>query len=85
MGRVLGRALAHEIGHYLLGTREHSRSGLMRAAQGIDELMAIADPKMVLSAEEQTVLSANYTSRCIASPEPKRVSIVPVVRKPHEP
>jgi hypothetical protein len=31
LGRALGRALAHEIGHYLLGTREHTADGLMRA------------------------------------------------------
>jgi hypothetical protein len=29
-GRLLGRAIAHEIGHLLLGTNEHSRTGLMR-------------------------------------------------------
>jgi hypothetical protein len=27
--RVLGRALAHEIGHYILGSREHTHTGLM--------------------------------------------------------
>lgn len=31
LGLVLGRAVAHEIGHYLLGTRSHARHGLMRA------------------------------------------------------
>src|SRR5262245_61218394 len=31
VGRVLGRALAHEIGHYLLRSRQHSATGLMRA------------------------------------------------------
>jgi hypothetical protein len=30
-GRTLGRALAHELGHYLLRMRGHSGSGLMRA------------------------------------------------------
>lgn len=30
LGMVLGRALAHEIGHYLLGTATHSADGLMR-------------------------------------------------------
>lgn len=30
-GLVLGRALAHEIGHYLLRTNTHARQGLMRA------------------------------------------------------
>lgn len=31
LGLVLGRVVAHEIGHYLLGTATHSRTGLMRA------------------------------------------------------
>ncbi len=30
LGLVLGRAVAHEIGHYLLGTHTHARRGLMR-------------------------------------------------------
>ncbi len=30
LGLVLGRALAHEIGHYLLDTHTHARQGLMR-------------------------------------------------------
>jgi hypothetical protein len=30
LGVVLGRAVAHEIGHYLLRTAGHARSGLMR-------------------------------------------------------
>jgi hypothetical protein len=30
--RVLGRALAHEIGHYVLQSREHARTGLMTAS-----------------------------------------------------
>jgi predicted Zn-dependent protease len=35
---LLGRALAHEIGHLLLGVRGHSRTGLMRAVWTDDEL-----------------------------------------------
>ncbi len=31
LGLVLGRTVAHEIGHYLLGTGSHARRGLMRA------------------------------------------------------
>jgi len=30
LGRAMGRALAHELGHYLLGTKAHSSKGLMR-------------------------------------------------------
>ncbi len=39
LGRVLGRAVAHEVGHFLLGSREHAPSGLMRASQRIEHLM----------------------------------------------
>jgi hypothetical protein len=34
MGRLLGRSLAHELGHYLLGSRGHTEEGLMRASYG---------------------------------------------------
>ena len=30
-GRLLGRAIAHEVGHLLLGTHDHAHEGLMRA------------------------------------------------------
>ena len=41
LGVVLGRAVAHEIGHYLLATATHADSGLMRAAIDAREF---ADP-----------------------------------------
>jgi hypothetical protein len=41
LGTVLGRAIAHEIGHFLLGPA-HSKSGLMRAAFRATEM---ADPR----------------------------------------
>jgi len=31
VGRAMGRALAHEMGHYLLGSKAHARRGLMQA------------------------------------------------------
>src|SRR5262249_27668843 len=40
LGRVFGRALAHELGHYLLHERGHSIAGLMRAAQTGFDLVA---------------------------------------------
>jgi hypothetical protein len=39
-GRALGRVLAHEIGHYLLASRQHAAGGLMRSAFAADELIA---------------------------------------------
>jgi|SoiMethySBSTD1v2_1073268.scaffolds.fasta_scaffold00678_10 hypothetical protein len=41
LGVVLGRAVAHEIGHYLLATPTHATHGLMRAAI---EAREFADP-----------------------------------------
>ena len=41
LGVVLGRAVAHEIGHFLLATATHADSGLMRAAIDAREF---ADP-----------------------------------------
>ena len=33
VGRVLGRVLAHEIGHYVLRSPQHAANGLMRPLQ----------------------------------------------------
>jgi hypothetical protein len=41
VGRALGRALAHEIGHYVLRSTRHSSAGLMRP---IHSMAAFADP-----------------------------------------
>ena len=38
---LLGRAVAHEIGHLLLGDAEHARLGLMRALWSHDELRGV--------------------------------------------
>lgn len=37
--RALSRALAHEVGHYLLRSAAHAPRGLMRAVFSVDELM----------------------------------------------
>lgn len=38
---LLGRAIAHELGHLLLGRADHPRSGLMRAFWSKDELRGV--------------------------------------------
>ena len=57
--RALGRALSHELGHYLLGRREHSMSGVMRAAFRPEDL---ADEgvgqRMALSAADRRAMRA---------------------------
>jgi hypothetical protein len=39
LGRTLGRALAHEIGHYLLKSREHTTNGLMKGRRTVQEFI----------------------------------------------
>jgi hypothetical protein len=39
IGIILGRAVAHEIGHYLLNSRSHADKGLMRASFDVHELL----------------------------------------------
>ena len=52
LARVLGRALAHEVGHFLLRSKTHSKSGLMRAEQIGSDLMAPGHHGFTLSPEE---------------------------------
>jgi hypothetical protein len=42
IARALGRALAHELGHYLTGSREHTVSGLMKGRRLADEFFSPA-------------------------------------------
>jgi hypothetical protein len=59
LARVLGRALAHEIGHFLLRSKSHSRGGLMRAEQIGTDLMAPDHRGFALSADEVRRLRSN--------------------------
>jgi hypothetical protein len=49
---LLGRAVAHEIGHLLLGSSEHPRLGLMRALWSHDELRGLKPAHWGFSARE---------------------------------
>ena len=48
LGKVLGRTLAHEIGHYLLDTPTHARSGLMRPNFDAFEFIDLRDGAFAL-------------------------------------
>jgi hypothetical protein len=52
LARVLGRALAHEVGHFLLRSKTHSRQGLMRAEHGGADLVAPDHRAFSLSADD---------------------------------
>jgi hypothetical protein len=51
-GRMIGRALAHEIGHVLLRSRGHSPDGLMRAIHRSSDFVAVERQGFALSADD---------------------------------
>ena len=55
LSRAIGRALAHEIGHYLLRSSVHPPAGLMRATHTSSDLFAINRGGFDLTAEEARI------------------------------
>lgn len=49
---LLGRAIAHEIGHLLLGTTSHARKGLMRGVWSTEALQRDASDDWLFSARD---------------------------------
>ena len=60
--RVLAYAVAHELGH-LLGTRAHSRTGLMRACWRQSEFRLAAAGELGFSSRDAAVLQALHRER----------------------
>jgi hypothetical protein len=58
LGIVLGRAVAHEIGHYLLQTNDHTEYGLMRASIDAREFADLRTGGFWLDRESQAYLAA---------------------------
>jgi len=52
LGTLLGHVAAHEIGHLLLGTNAHSRSGIMRADWHQAELDSAARRQLLFTEEQ---------------------------------
>jgi hypothetical protein len=62
-GTLLGRAIAHEIGHLLLGHSRHSRDGLMRAIWSQDEIRGIRTAGWQFSAAEAAEMRQGIAAR----------------------
>jgi hypothetical protein len=64
---LLGRAIAHEIGHLLLGHSRHSRSGLMRALWSQEEIRGIRPADWRFSPAEAAQMRQGLASRARAA------------------
>jgi len=67
---VLGRVIAHEIGHLLIGTNHHSTNGLMRAVWTDVELRRPVGLEWHFSASEARSMRAEIARRSERSGEP---------------
>jgi hypothetical protein len=56
LGRALGRAFAHEAGHYLLRSKTHAAHGLMRAAWPAEQVLAPDRAGFLLATDEQAAI-----------------------------
>jgi hypothetical protein len=63
LARMIGRVLAHEIGHWLLRTRSHSSGGLMRAVHTTNELADFGRAGFVLVPADVVRLREVLTTR----------------------
>jgi hypothetical protein len=59
----LGHAMAHEIGHLLLGSNSHSPTGLMRALWDRSDMLRAATGWLIFTAEEGERLRADVRAR----------------------
>jgi hypothetical protein len=68
LGRAIGRALAHELGHYLLASKVHTKYGLMKAALTAVELfMPDASTLRIEPAQRRTVAARLRGEPLVAS------------------
>ena len=62
LSTLLGYAMAHELGHLLLGSNSHSPTGLMRADWRTKELIGIAQGGLVFSDEQAQRMKAKLAT-----------------------
>ena len=64
---VLGRAIAHEIGHLLLDSNQHAKAGLMREIWSQSELRRNNPADWSFQDEEARIMRAAVSSRITAA------------------
>jgi hypothetical protein len=62
-GVLLGRVVAHEIGHLMLGTTDHAAYGLMRATWTVDEMRHAAPLDWIFSREQGAEIRRRLLAR----------------------
>jgi hypothetical protein len=84
-GPLLGRALAHEVGHLLLGTSAHRGRGLMRAQWTLEELRRPIDVDWRFSGSDALAMQAGLTRRLNTPPHERMGTRQPSSEAPEGP
>ena len=61
IARALGRAMAHELGHYLLQSKAHTSRGLMRRIWSLDDSFAVSRTRFELTVEQRAAVFDHLT------------------------
>jgi len=65
MARAIGRALAHELGHYFLASKQHTKSGLMKAHRTAVEFFGPDQRPFKLDGEQRSVITARLAQEAV--------------------
>jgi hypothetical protein len=69
-GTLVGYAIAHELGHLLLGTAAHTRGGLMRAVWTVPEMRRRLPVDWRFSAKQAQLVSGDRSAGTAPEPSP---------------
>jgi hypothetical protein len=67
LARAMGRALAHEMGHYLLASKVHTSSGLMRASRSAYEFFSAEQRGFKIDPAQQRLIAARLRESLVGA------------------
>ena len=67
LGRAMGRALAHEMGHYLLASKAHTRMGLMQAIHSAAEFFGRERNRFLADPAERQLITARLQAESLVA------------------
>jgi hypothetical protein len=63
--RAIGRALAHELGHYFLASKDHTKNGLMKAHRTAVEFFGPDDRPFKLDGAQRSLITARLAQEAV--------------------
>jgi len=65
LSRAMGRALAHELGHYFLASKEHTKNGLMKAHRTAVEFFGPDERPFKLDGAQRSLITARLAQEAV--------------------